>query len=63
MIRGEMLMGFGRCLVSLWDNGVEVKMEMIVGMVGVRVGRMGDVLRRVEEDEWFGGRFEEGGRM
>nr|CDP32302.1 Putative protein of unknown function [Podospora anserina S mat+] len=63
MTRGEMPMGFGRCPVSLWDNGVEVKTEMIAGMVGVRVGRMGDVLRRVEEDEWPGGRPEEGGRM
>ncbi|KAK0673869.1 hypothetical protein QBC41DRAFT_298337 [Cercophora samala] len=62
MTRGEMPMGFGRCPVSLWDNGVEIRTEMVAGTVGVRVGRMGEMLRRVEEEEWPGGR-PEGGRI
>ncbi|KAK4174133.1 hypothetical protein QBC36DRAFT_46073 [Triangularia setosa] len=62
MTRGEIPMGFGRCPVSLWDNGVEVKTEMVAGTVGVRVGSMWEMLRRVEEEEWPGGR-PEGGRI
>ncbi|KAK0732740.1 hypothetical protein B0T21DRAFT_349716 [Apiosordaria backusii] len=54
MTRGEMPMGFGRVPVSLWDNGVEIKAEMVAGVVGVRVGRMGEMVRAVDEEEWPG---------